>query len=208
MSAPGELPESTVSAVATRAALLDAAAAEIHIHGYQAASIARILAATGVTKGALYHHFPSKKALGYAVFDERFAPQLRAQWLQPLAAKSDDPLIRFIRQIECAIDEITEETLQLGCPINNLAQEMSPVDEGFRLRIERLLAEWREAIIQAMRRSRSTGRLRADVDIDAAAAFVVAAMEGCIGMAKNAQSKALLQACGRGLLDYLRALVT
>ena len=29
-----------------------------------------VVAATGLTKGALYHHFPNKQALGYAVVDE------------------------------------------------------------------------------------------------------------------------------------------
>jgi AcrR family transcriptional regulator len=36
----------------------------------QGASLDTILAATGVTKGALYCHFSSKEALGYAIVEE------------------------------------------------------------------------------------------------------------------------------------------
>ena len=54
----------------TRKALLGAAFNEIYHRGYQAASIDEILKNAGVTKGALYHHFESKKALGLAVIDE------------------------------------------------------------------------------------------------------------------------------------------
>jgi len=54
----------------TRSKILFAAYKEIHLHGFQAASLNNILAHTGVTKGALYHHFPNKTELGYAVIDE------------------------------------------------------------------------------------------------------------------------------------------
>jgi AcrR family transcriptional regulator len=43
-----------------------------------------ILAAARVTKGALYHHFDSKEALGYAVVDEVLASISREKWVWPL----------------------------------------------------------------------------------------------------------------------------
>jgi len=52
---------------ATRQALLLAAFEEIHEQGFRAASLDRILERAGCTKGALYHHFENKTALGYAV---------------------------------------------------------------------------------------------------------------------------------------------
>ena len=54
----------------TRDKILHSAFCEIHRQGFQAASIANILQDTGLTKGALYHHFPTKQALGLAVIDE------------------------------------------------------------------------------------------------------------------------------------------
>ena len=54
----------------TRKRLLQAAFREVHRSGFQNAGIDTILEATNVTKGALYHHFDSKEALGYAVVDE------------------------------------------------------------------------------------------------------------------------------------------
>ena len=49
----------------TRAKLLEAGFQEVYEHGFRSASIDSILARAGVTKGALYHHFSSKQALGY-----------------------------------------------------------------------------------------------------------------------------------------------
>ena len=57
-----------------------------------------------------------------------------------------------------------------------------------------------------MRRSLEQGCLASGVDVQAAAAFIVASLEGCIGMAKNGQSKEILLTCGRGLTAYLHSL--
>ena len=57
----------------TRERLLRAAFQEMHRSGFRGADMNAILAAARVTKGALYHHFDSKEALGYAVVDEVLA---------------------------------------------------------------------------------------------------------------------------------------
>jgi AcrR family transcriptional regulator len=62
----------------TRERLLQAASREVYRLGFQSARLDTILAAAGVTKGALYYHFDSKEALGYAVVEEVIAPLLHA----------------------------------------------------------------------------------------------------------------------------------
>jgi len=71
----------------TRERLLQAASREVYRSGFQSASLEAILAATGVTKGALYYHFDSKEALGYAIVEEIIAPDLRGKWLGPLQGR-------------------------------------------------------------------------------------------------------------------------
>lgn len=58
-------------AVRTRAQILTAAASVFGERGYQAATVSEILARAGVTKGALYFHFPSKRALAEGVLAEQ-----------------------------------------------------------------------------------------------------------------------------------------
>jgi AcrR family transcriptional regulator len=53
---------------ATRAALLDAAAAAFAAQGYARTSVEDIVRRARLTKGALYHHFKDKTALFEAVF--------------------------------------------------------------------------------------------------------------------------------------------
>ncbi|MEJ2871717.1 ScbR family autoregulator-binding transcription factor [Actinomycetospora sp. OC33-EN08] len=68
--------------MATRGAILDAAAYEFALEGYHAASLSKILERSGVTKGALYFHFSSKEAMAdavVAVMEERF-PEIAASF--------------------------------------------------------------------------------------------------------------------------------
>src|SRR5215467_4531506 len=67
----------------TREVLLRAGFREVHRLGFRSAGLDTILAVTGVTKGALHHHFGSKKALGYAI-EEVIASSLRDKWLLPI----------------------------------------------------------------------------------------------------------------------------
>ncbi len=190
----------------TREALLRAAYAEIHRHGFQAASLSRILRRTGLTKGALYHHFKNKHALGLAVIDEVIAPLVEAQWIDPLKASGDDPIGAIQQCLYDAARGYDGDDVRLGCPLNNLAQEMSPIDEEFRLHLEAVFQHWRDSLAEVLAQGAREGRVAADIVPDATAVFLVAALEGCVGMAKNAGDPDLLRRCGRGVLDYLERL--
>ena len=113
----------------TRQRILQAAFAEMYHNGFQGMRLDEVIAATELTKGALYHHFPTKRALGYAVVDELIIPTVEAVWLQPLK-NSADPLEGLIRVIEQMPENKHKppNMIRYGCPLNNLAQEMSPLD--------------------------------------------------------------------------------
>jgi AcrR family transcriptional regulator len=118
----------------TRRKILASAFHEIHRNGFQAASLNPILERTGVTKGALYHHFPNKQSLGYAVVDELIKATVLQIWLRPLE-ECTDPVDGLKRLINAAGKSISDEDIMLGCPLNNLCLEMSPIGDGFRQRV-------------------------------------------------------------------------
>ncbi len=206
MAEPASLASRGAHPDETRRLLLRAAHAEILRHGYQAASLTRILRDTGLTKGALYHHFDSKRALGFSVVDEVIAPMVHQHWIAPLAHHHGDPIGCITECLRAAAERIDDRTLQLGCPLNNLAQEMSPIDEGFRQRIGAIFERWRLALANALSRGVECGAVAADIDPEVVAAFLVASLEGCLGMAKTAQDRRVLLACGSGITDYLERL--
>lgn len=192
---------------ATRRQILEAAYGVIHRHGFQAAGLNDILALTGVTKGAMYHHFPNKMALGYAVVDEKVKAYLEDWWLAPLDAEdADDPLAAVARTIQDNMTNRVPAIHLLGCPLNNLAQEMSPIDGGFRQRIEELYRAWRRRLSRALTRGQHSGKVNAAADTDEAATLIVAAIQGAFSQTKSAQSMAPFHDCMAGLNRYLMGL--
>ena len=190
----------------TRQKLLEAALEEIYRRGFQAASLDTILNRAGVTKGALYHHFPDKAALGYAVVDELVNDLLLERWLTVLRESPADPLAALQQTLRLRATTLTAEEIELGCPLNNLAQEMSPLDEQFRRRIDATFAAWREGFASALARGQENGTVRRDVDPRKVAAFVVAAAEGSYGLAKTAGSRAMLRSNLEMLATFLDSL--
>ena len=95
----------------TRALLVENAFREIHAHGYGKASLDRILGNSGVTKGALYHHFENKADLLHAVIDEAIRPMVFERWLKPLQ-ESDDPIRALAESTRAMMVDCTAEELQ------------------------------------------------------------------------------------------------
>ena len=190
----------------TREKLLRAAFDEIYRRGFQAASLETILAQAGVTKGALYHHFPDKAALGYAVVDDLVRGLLLERWLGVLERQRGDPLTALQKMLQERTGQLTPQEVELGCPLHNLAQEVSPLDESFRRRIDATFDTWRSGIAEALRRGQAEGSVRRDVDADRIAAFMVAAIEGSFGLAKSAKSSVMLRSNLQILSTFLEGL--
>lgn len=186
----------------TRSAILLAAYKEIHLNGFQAASLNNILAHTGVTKGALYHHFPNKTELGYAVIDEVLGEHIFRSFVQPLQ-QADDPIEALIGLIQQSGEAFTLRDIELGCPLSNLAQEMAAIDEGFRVRLNRIYESWLGAIQDAVTQAQQAGSIAPSVNPQQVAAMVVATMDGCLSAGKISQDLDKLLCCGAGLIQYL-----
>jgi AcrR family transcriptional regulator len=189
----------------TRERLLQAASREVYRTGFQSASLDTILASTGVTKGALYYHFKSKEALGYAVVEEIIAPDVQGKWVRPLQSVKDpiDALIGAVQRIP-----VRPKDVRGGCQLNNLAQEMSPLDAGFRKRLAIIFDDWREAVASVLREGQSQGSVRGDVEPADAAGLLIAMVEGYGSLAKNAQDPKVMKAGIKNIVDWLKSLRT
>lgn len=189
----------------TRERLLQAAFREVYRYGFQSAGIDAILAATNVTKGALYYHFDSKEALGYAIVEEVVAGLVRDRWLLPLQrSKHRDPIDALIGIVQAI--PAGPKDVKGGCPLVNLTQEMSQLDEQFRKRLERLFRAWQEDIAMALRKGQSQGTVRRDLVPEETASFLMALVEGYEVLAKNAQDPKVWKLGIRNIVGWLRSL--
>lgn len=185
----------------TRERLLDAGFLEIYSRGFQPASIDAIVERAEVTKGALYHHFPSKHALGYAVFDEVVARYTDLRWLDPIRDAADP-----LTAIAGTLREAFKTEFEHGCPLNNLSQEMSRADEGFHQRIAALYRRWEGGVAAALAAGQQRGIVDPAVDVHDAATFIVASIEGAYSLAKGRQERGPLMACLAGVARFLESL--
>jgi TetR/AcrR family transcriptional repressor of nem operon len=183
--------------------LLRAASREIYRSGFQSASLDTILASAGVTKGALYHHFKNKDALGYAVVEEVISPDVCGTWVRPLQSVTDpiDALIGIVQGISVRPKDVCG-----GCQLNNLAQEMSPLDARFRKRLGVVFDSWRDAAASVLREGQIRGSVRRDVEPSDAAGLLIAMVEGYGSLAKNAQDPKVIKAGINNIVGWLRSL--
>ncbi|HEY9229293.1 MAG TPA: TetR/AcrR family transcriptional regulator [Gemmatimonadaceae bacterium] len=190
----------------TRDKILRAAFLEFYRNGFQGGSLNQIVDAAGTTKGALFHHFAGKQDLGYAVVDEIIGPLLASRWLERMQ-HTNDP----IADAKAAFRKFVKTDVEsghwlLGCPLNNLAQEMSPLDDGFRTRIDALYERWRAAYAAALASGKKTGTVHASVSPRAVAALLVASQMGIWGTGKSSQNKTVMMQATDAVCDYLDSL--
>jgi len=187
----------------TRERLLNAAFEEVYQSGFRGSDLNTILARAGVTKGALYHHFSGKEALGHAVVETVIARITQDKWLAPLD-DVDDPIDALIGILDST--GLSDAEVNGGCPLNNLAQEMSPLDEGFRMRLSEIFTNWIGGVTDALRLGQVNGKVRRDIDARETATFFVASYEGYISLAKTAQDARVLRSGIGQLRLYLESL--
>lgn len=189
----------------TRTRLLEAAFDEIYLRGYQGMRVDDVLQRTGLKKGAFYHHFPSKQALAYAVLEEVITGSVARRWIDGMAA-SEDPIEALEGVLDAMAEKASPDDCFCGCPLNNLAQEMAPLDEGFQQRIREVFDNWIGLLARAFARGQSNGTIAPNVDVQGAATFVVATIEGCVGLTKANQRLDTFDTCRRQLTAWLQTL--
>lgn len=181
--------------------LLDAADVLIHQRGYEAVGVAELCQSADVRKGSFYHFFPSKQALAIEMLDRAWARTERT-----LFVELNDPTIPALDAIEAYGNRLADrqasivspdgEPVVAGCRFGNLGVELSTTDGDIRSSVGDVLDAMTDAIAASIRRSVDAGNLRTDLDVDGAAADIVAHMEGLMVMAKVRRDPAPLRGLG------------
>jgi AcrR family transcriptional regulator len=182
--------------------VLDAAAKLFQTHGYHATGMRDVMKATAISSGALHHHFPTKDSMAIAVITDRVAGAVRETWIDPVrgSRSMNKAILGVFADIIRGIDR--RGTVQ-GCPLNNLAMELSFSNPRFREALRSIFLEWQAVL--AERIAKTPGGARLDKPARAAAAaFIVAAYSGAMNLAKATQTTAPLRVAAQTLSVWLR----
>jgi TetR/AcrR family transcriptional regulator, transcriptional repressor for nem operon len=180
----------------------------MHLRGYHATSLDDVLRESGVGKGNFYYHFKSKEDLGYAIIDQAVTALL-GRTVDPCFAAAAVPPVG---QIRCFLGRVAETVRERngvgGCPLGNLACELSDVHEGFRLRLSEVFSAWRERLTRALAEARARGDVADDCRPETVAHFLVASLEGAILMTKLTKDVSVMEQCVGELQWYLTRYAT
>ena len=189
----------------TRQQILEKNFHSIWLNGYQGTRTDKVIESLGVTKGAFYHYFASKQALGYAVVDEIIAPMFVNTW-RVLEQEDSNPIEHIAKVLRGMINNTPEEQVILGCPLNNLMQEMSPLDDGFRIRFQGIINQLKTFIENALQRGQNKNTVTSSIDPTQIALFVLAGLEGSYSIAKSLQSKEAFKSSVNQIIMFLNTL--
>lgn len=186
----------------TRGEILQKNFEAMRLHGFQGLRTDKVIAQMGITKGAFYHYFKDKLNVGYAVVDELIAPSYINTW-KNLSTQGVHVIDAISNTLRCIAGYSNQETIHLGCPLNNLIQEMSPLDEGFNKRLSSILNEERKMIRQGIEGGIADGTILAGTDADALTLFILASLEGSYAIGKSFNSYSKFIVCVEQLIKIL-----
>jgi TetR/AcrR family transcriptional regulator, transcriptional repressor for nem operon len=136
----------------TRDLLLDTAERLVERNGFAATSVEMILSESGSSKGAFFHHFPSKRALSHALV-ERYVANDLGSLARGLAAASGEtePTARLLRFLDYFVGRAEALTSESACIYIAVLVEQDLLDEVNGAQVERAIVGWREAVAALVR---------------------------------------------------------
>lgn len=171
--------------------------------GYGPTGIAQILDAAGILRGTLYYYFPTKEDLLLATLEWR-KKMMWPEVMQPVFDRLDDPLERLFGILDGYRQLLLMCEFQVGCPIGNLALELSETHP----RVRQLLAEnfdnWKEAVRECLDEART--RLPSEAKPADLAHFVLTVMEGAVMLARTYRTISCYDRAITMLRDYFERL--
>ncbi|MCT4620304.1 MAG: TetR/AcrR family transcriptional regulator [Marinisporobacter sp.] len=154
------------------------AADMIHQYGYNNVGIKKILDETKIPKGSFYYYFTSKEDLGINIIE------LYIDETKKLFSTIDKNIIGLKNFFNCYFRKFEEFGYKRGCPIGNLALELSDVNENFRLK----LLEWSTFLEEGIYEILKSSKLKNNMDLKSLASFIISNFEGALLKAKLEKS--------------------
>ena len=165
--------------ISTRDKILNSAHKLFYERGFNGTSIDDILKDAGLNKGSLYHLFKGKKEVLLAVIEEKIAYNLEQKYKDIVTV--EQPL-KYLEEKLLTTDSFD---FKHGCALNNLVQEMSPVDDDVAKVLLKVYNDLENYYFLALCKESMS-----DEEKKSLSKMMVATVEGAIMAAKAAQDKA------------------
>lgn len=158
---------------ARRRQILDGARACFARHGYEGATVRRLEEATGLSRGAIFHHFRDKESLFLALAEE--------DALRMAGVVGEQGLVQVMRELlrhptGGQPGEHPGDWLGTRLEVSRRLR----TDPEFRQRWAQRSQQLTDATRQRLQRQREAGKLRDDVEVDVLTAYLELVLEGLV----------------------------
>ncbi|MEM9011740.1 MAG: TetR/AcrR family transcriptional regulator [Pseudomonadota bacterium] len=185
-----------------RTRLLGAARDIVRRQGFTATTVDELCAAAGVTKGAFFHHFKTKEALGVAAA-EFWAETTSALFAEAPYHSPDDPLDRVLAYLDFRRAIMAGDLAKWTCLVGTMTQEVYASHPAIRDACADSILGHAATLIPDIEAAMEARAIRADWTAESLARHCQAVLQGAFILAKATGDPAL----AHDSIDHLRRYV-
>jgi TetR/AcrR family transcriptional repressor of nem operon len=186
----------------TRSRIIEEAAALFNQRGFEGASMAELMEATGLEKGGIYRHFNSKEEIAAEAFDYAFrnAFEMRMRNLDSIPNRLD----RLIKFIENFVEHAG--SVPGGCPLLNTAVDADDGNPVLRERVRKALMALQDRITAITKEGVKAGHIRKGTDPQKLSTLIISTLEGALMMSRLNRDREPLRTVRAYLQNHLESL--
>lgn len=192
----------SLSSGGTRQRILDAAVSVIRKKGYTATTVDDLCAEAGVTKGAFFHHFPSKDSMAVAAA-EYWSEMTDGFFAAAPYHRFDDPLNRVLGYLDFRKTLLRGAVAEFTCLVGTMVQEVYATHPDIRRVCEASIGEQADRLEADIADAMTRHRVRASWTAKSLALHIQAVLQGAFILAKAKGSAAAAVAS----VDHLRCYI-
>lgn len=167
----------------TRKLILEKAFQQFYTNGFNTSSVNDIMRSTGLSKGAFYHNFKNKEELGIQVVKAELNARIYEAMITPLYGVGEAKTVlknTFLNKFQA----FTSDEKLMGCPLNNLLNEIGGSQNLLNQSLKELLDTWITAVMGIIEKGHRDGSINPETNARQAAIYLVSSFEGIRGIRK------------------------
>ncbi len=188
-----------------RSKLIDTAFSVIRSKGYAATSVDELCAGAGVTKGAFFHHFPSKDSLAVAAVNQ-WTESTDAFFAAAPYHRLQDPLNRVLAYLDFREAMLKGEVMEFSCLAGTLVQEAYQTHPGIRQACDQCIGGHAAGVEADIAEAMRVYRIKAPWTAESLALHTQAVLQGAFILAKIKGNAAVAKASVGHLRRYIELL--
>ena len=176
-------------------------------NGFKSTNIPDIMRETSLSKGAFYHHFKNKHEIGIKVIENIITKRIQDGFIVPLEDYKNKNIPKLLLYIFTErIKKFSEKEKELGCPANNLINEIGCSDSEFRILLRNLIDSWQIALVKVLEFGKAKNQIHSNVNCSALATCLIGSFEGIRGIRKIYDNNQIFDNYIIGITHYINAI--